>query len=621
MRGTCALCRQTAEVSQLSGRLFTAEEMRRVDNKYYCTEKKHNHTRERYGYDHFQSCDDIVGAVVSDQLWKQKEIADAQAAQDAILAEEQAKEDARLAKQEEKETERYLKMRSNAEGEHRKFLTEEMQREREEQAFVQLIAPKPIPPTLRYSHTHILAPSGYGKTVLLQHIILSDFWDEAQNKLLDPPAYVIIDPKGLMVNRLSRLNIFTNHLKDRLVIVDPLDRPALNMFDARGQNPAQVISNFSYIFSTNRQVLTGKQDPCFAFCAELLFRMPGSDLYTLLDLLDDRTDRNKTADPRFATAIASLNHPDDRALRRFFERDYYSGSYESTRQEIKTRLQPILRNNDISAMLNASMCKLDIADCIRNRKIVLVNTRMADMPDTHQIVGRFIISLFIQAMQARTKEHQSTWHPAFLMIDEFQEFADENKTPRMLRLIREYNAGAIIAHQNMHCDELTENMRNAISTNTSIKYASSPRGDDIRMMARDLQCDPDFLTKRCVKNADDSVFRFGCYFTGLQHPLLKEFRHDISRWPVMTDMNHDTLRLRNKQSLHAPPVTHKAPDKEASVAKRADIAPAERSSPAKKEDPPIVSPPKMPAQLPPNVVGVDNLKKDRDPGEPSDSWG
>ena len=85
------------------------------------------------------------------------------------------------------------------------------------------------------------------------------------------------------------------------------------------------------------------------------------------------------------------------------------------------------------------------------------------------------------------------WTPAFLVIDEFQDFADEEKTPEMLRLAREYNLGVVIAHQNMFCAELNDDIRNAISTNTSIKYAASPEGGDLNYMARDMRCEPDFL--------------------------------------------------------------------------------------------------------------------------------
>lgn len=53
-----------------------------------------------------------------------------------------------------------------AEKEHSAFL--------EREAHEAAIAPKTIPFKIRYEHTHIIAPSGAGKTTLIEHIILRD---------------------------------------------------------------------------------------------------------------------------------------------------------------------------------------------------------------------------------------------------------------------------------------------------------------------------------------------------------------------------------------------------------------------------------------------------------------
>jgi hypothetical protein len=136
---------------------------------------------------------------------------------------------------------------------------------------------------------------------------------------------------------------------------------------------------------------------------------------------------------------------------------------------------------NLAAMLNARTCKLSVSDWIEQKKVVLIDTRMVNLPTTHHVIGRLIISLFQQAILDRTSSH-----PAFIYIDEFQQFADEFKTPEMLRLIREFNAGALLAHQNMNCAELDRNTQNAISTNTIIKFASNPGGDDIGTASREL---------------------------------------------------------------------------------------------------------------------------------------
>ena len=63
----------------------------------------------------------------------------------------------------------------------------------------------------RLEHTAIIAGSGWGKTQLLQHIIASDLSSEY------PPAMVILDSTGAMVERIQRLAVFNDRLKDRLL--------------------------------------------------------------------------------------------------------------------------------------------------------------------------------------------------------------------------------------------------------------------------------------------------------------------------------------------------------------------------------------------------------------------
>ncbi len=297
--------------------------------------------------------------------WYEKQIAAIKHAKTALFERIQA--EAAYQRAEEAEKERVVR-----EKEQEKLEKERVEREAE----LERLRPRPIPEKIRLEHTHILGPSGSGKTTLLQNNILQDFL--IGNKINpNPPAYVIIDPKGLMVERLSKLLVFAHDYKDRIVIVDPLDAPALNLFQTTGRDPAQLISDFAYIFSTTNQKLTGKQAPCFSFCARLLFTLPHANLFTLLDLLDDRTHK-KPPNPLFQ----GVNLPP--AARRFFDNDYYGANYAATREEIKARIWGVLENDALSAMLNANTRKLDIAKCIRERKIVLVNTKMTQLKEAHQ---------------------------------------------------------------------------------------------------------------------------------------------------------------------------------------------------------------------------------------------
>lgn len=493
------------------------------------------------------------------------------------LVREKEEEKERIAQEKEDEKERILR-----EKEEERLEEERLAQEAEEEK----LEPRKIPEKIRLEHTHILAPSGSGKTQFLQNTILEYHLDLA-------PPIIFIDPKGFAVEALSRVK----PLRDRIVIIDPFDSPALGLFDMQGRSPNQLISDFAYIFSTTNQSLTGKQAPCFSFCARLLFTIPDANLFTLLDLLNDRIEPKKPPNPIFLEAIPKLPE----VARRFFETDYYSSNYTATREQIKARIWGVLENDSLATMLNSKVRKLNLAECIRKRNTVLVNTRMVQLKEAHQTLGRYIISLVQDAIQSR-KERD----PVYLIIDEFQEFADEIKTPSMLRLIREYGGGVTLAHQNMFCAELNDNIRNAISTNTSIKYAASPEADDLGYMAKNLRCKPEFLSS--VHKTKHHA-RFACFVRGLQPPLTHPFIVEsefgwIDDWPEMRDIEHRHMLARNRVMLkhypnsrvaEATAITHKAPE---GALRGEPITPAEvmDKKPTQTTDKPIVSPPDDPSK-------------------------
>jgi energy-coupling factor transporter ATP-binding protein EcfA2 len=459
--------------------------------------------------------------------------------------------------------------------ENRKKEEERIAKERaEEQAFLELIKARTIPEHYRSEHTHILGPSGSGKTTLLQHLILyALYYDQ---KKPDPPAMVIIDPKGLMVERLQRLDIFnpdTGLLKDRLIVIDPTYEPppALNMFhaaskwnrmwseDERRRIENQAIETFGFIFSSTGSALTDKQKTAFSFAVRLMFSME-STILTLVDLMDDptRTDDTKGgkySECKFAPFIGRL----DPVSQRFFQNDFFSANFRETRQQIKARVYGVLQYPEFVRMFEARERKLDMLDCLQNKSIVLVNTGMNTLgSNASQLLGRYIIALTLNAVFARFTLPKSQWNQAHLIIDEFQEFADDEKTPELLRLAREYKLAVTLAHQEMHGAGMTEKIRSAVSTNTTIKYASNPEGIDIGYVARDMRCEPSFFahTKKTQHRA-----QFGCFVRGFtDHPMLQYAPFGtIDLMPKMSSEAHVRLLKANAARLSSPREPPKPP--------------------------------------------------------------
>jgi hypothetical protein len=389
---------------------------------------------------------------------------------------------------------------------------------------VKIGPPVEIDQQIKFEHTLCIAPSGAGKTTLMFNEILENL------KKPDPPAMVIIDPKGTVMEKISKLACFhatSGVHRDRLIIIDPTDLvgpPAFNLFKPTNEarlarydaNTRLVLENkvvelLQYTFSSRNQPLTGKQAPCFAAVCRLMLKLPEPDLSLLFDILNDQQSEKKqslaASRPQWIEAVNRL--PDLSA--RFFKEQYFS-NYTSTRDEITSRLYGVVEHPSIQAVFNARENKFDMFDALQTGKIVIVNVPNALLTSAGaELFGRYMIALTLAAAFERiTIKDKSKWTPAFLYIDESQEFADENKTVELLRLAREFKLGVFMCLLNLS-DHKGETLKSAVLTNTRIKYTSSVTVD-AAPMAKVMQCEPEFFR---LTHKSNTHVRFARFITGL----------------------------------------------------------------------------------------------------------
>jgi Type IV secretion-system coupling protein DNA-binding domain len=462
-------------------------------------------------------------------------------------------------------------------------------------------AMEPPPPEItdhhRFEHTHILGPTGSGKTTLIQKLVMGDLAKP------NPPAIVIIDPKGRMVERIAKLKYLLAGpepaLMQRVVVIDPTHKPAppLNLFKQTGSAAAinYAINNFDYLFAQAGSELTPMMRPLFRFCARLMFSVPNADILTLMDFLE-----SKPGDARFQPHIDQLT---DIGAKRFFTKDFYAEGYRATREQVKRRFNDILSMPEILAAFTSPSPPLDLEKCLQERSIVLVHTGLTSLgPMESRILGRHIINLTIGAAFARG----TNGPPAFLFIDEFQDFVDEQATAKQLRLAREYNLGIICAHQNMYCDELNDALRSAISGNTAIKYSAKVYGSDKSYMLKDLGCDEQFLDAQ-VQDKEKQLVRFACVVKGYppfpvsikypnitpEHHMPQSLFNDImaaKKWMLHPKAMNETIKttLQNVRQLRQPPASddpneYKLHPPETTVKLKPD-SPKPQSTPPKPDD-------------------------------------
>jgi FtsK/SpoIIIE family len=385
-----------------------------------------------------------------------------------------------------------------------------------------------------FDHVHILGPSGSGKSTFIKEMLLP-LINHPQR-----PAIILIDPKGNVVEEITKLKA----VQDRLVLIDLNHDPAppLNLFRPMATEAATnyAIENFDFLFSQAGQEMTPRMRPVFRFCARLMFSIPNADIELMMQLLEGEDDK------RFRPHIDALS---DDGVKRFFLKDFYQ-NYGEARKQIKSRFQDIYSMPRIRTAFNSQGGSFSMDDCLRERKIVLVNTGLTTVgPRESVLLGRHIINLTVGAAFARGVNGP----PALLFIDEFQDFVDEIGTPKQLRLARNYSLGIILAHQQMYCDELNDQLRSSISTNTSSKYCAQLKGKERGYMLTDLGCSPEFLDAQ-VPNKQDQTVRFACVLKG------KEPVSIIAKWPNITpDMQVSEQEYAERLSANRRILYPKAP--------------------------------------------------------------
>ncbi|MEQ1933829.1 MAG: type IV secretion system DNA-binding domain-containing protein [Fimbriimonadaceae bacterium] len=409
---------------------------------------------------------------------------------------------------------------------------------------------------MRFEHTHVLGGTGAGKTSLLATQILDDLRSD------NPPAIIVIDGKGKFVRELQHLKVIGD-LSKRLTIINPQDisaPPALNLFvpplrpgmppEVAQQVTESAISNFAYIFSARDFAVTEKQEICLSYCVRLLYTTtPVSTIINLLDLLSDppvKTVGGLRPDSPFKHLIDSQQEP---IVQRFFKDAFYSSEYAQTRQQIQSRIYGLVGHPAFRAMFTATECKLDLFRIMQNREILLVDSSSSALGEkAAPVLGRYILALALSSAYARLELPEREWNPVYIIIDEAQMFVDEEKTQPLLQQARGFNIGVTLAHQKLA--DLTPTLSATLAANTSIKYAGGTNAIDAAFMAKNMNCEPEFIMDM-QRRKTPTTRSFASFIKGhtekaiaVAVPVLR-----LKEEPKLTTKQHERLIARNREKV------------------------------------------------------------------------
>lgn len=322
----------------------------------------------------------------------------------------------------------------------------------------------PIPMDTLFSHMHVVGGSGAGKTSWLGQLALHLMEDA------DHPSLVVVDSQSSLIPPLSTLT----SIQHRLLYIDPRDPPAINVFDGEG-----AIEMMDYLFeSIVGAKLTPKQSVFFNFIAELMIATPGA---TMLDVLRVMRDPAPYAD--HIEALPDL-------ARDFFVHDFNNSNFRETKEQVRYRLNALMRNPALNKILTSPTTDIDIGSALDTGTIVLIDTSKEFLKGVSAQFGRVFIALILRALHARFAVPEARRHPTFLLIDEAHEYFDQN-IDELLTQVRKLKCGCVFAHQ--YLGQCTPQLRESLAANTAIRMAAGVSVADARTLAPALRTSADFI--------------------------------------------------------------------------------------------------------------------------------
>jgi hypothetical protein len=374
--------------------------------------------------------------------------------------------------------------------------------------FFNTTLPVSFPLEDRFAHMHIVGGSGHGKTQLLQQLLCSDLSNVVKGKR----SVVVIDSQGDLFNAIQSLAVLAELNDHRVVIIDPTDiaaPPSLNLFDfgldRLGRYNALeretlingAIALYEYVFGALLGAeLTQRQRVIFRYLARLMMKVPGATIHTLMDFMHE---------PELTRPyLAKLT--DDPMTRKFFQTQFFSDTFDDTRQQILTRLWGVLENRTLARMFGSTRNKVNLFEAMNRGSLILIHTAKDLLKQEGcEILGRFFIALIAQAAQERAALPREQRLPTFVYIDEAHDYFDES-IEHLLTEARKQNVGLLLAHQFL--GQFTPRLHEAVATNTAIKIVGGLSDDDARAFAREMGCEPEFL--RSMKK-QQRVSHFACF--------------------------------------------------------------------------------------------------------------
>lgn len=339
-----------------------------------------------------------------------------------------------------------------------------------------------IPLSDLFAHTHIVAPSGWGKSELMKSL----FYELASK--YSKYSFIVIDPHGKLAEEIKRLHISTE--KDRVIYIHPFLKegyfPCFNVFDIKHTTTQELAYTNDQILISMNEILVDKitqiGQGLVNKCVSFLLSRGDSNLMDFHDLLTLKEPILKEA----------------QEYSEYFGDEFTKGDARS-RKAVHDRLFLLIKP-PVNENILGSNSTFQLEDAMNSGKIILFNLNGLGAP-TKEAYGKFLTS-YIKSLAAKRDTKNPL--PTFLFIDECHKMVS-GAVEDMLEEMRKYGIALVLAHQ--HLEQLDTHV-NSVLHNTAVKIVGGDKAKEIQTITG-------------LDKSDLSLKKYSYYLKVRGHTVLK----------------------------------------------------------------------------------------------------
>jgi TraM recognition site of TraD and TraG len=306
-----------------------------------------------------------------------------------------------------------------------------------------------IPDADRPMHIYVPGKTRHGKSTLL-------FWMALQD-IARGRGVCVMDAKGDLVRML--LHYVPEYRVDDTIYLDIATPVPLDFMHYEGEREKEaVIGELKYTLT--KTVETAHIPNISSNLENILYTLfeynehpdtPDHCRATFLDIHEflENPERRKII----------LSRVEDEGLQRNWNKERFPNPTDRSR--ITTRMNPFVRSNTLRKIFGAKKPKLNIAECMDTKKVLLVN--LGPMDETQRIYGTLLLSKIRQAAYRRT-DPKRLRTPFHFYADEFQHFQTSD-FDQMLSMAG--GLGLYLTLANQHAEQLDSHILASIIGNVS----------------------------------------------------------------------------------------------------------------------------------------------------------